>query len=217
VKQLADTGEVNPRYVVRAPIDGQVVRREVTLGEVVGPDMEALLTLADLNTLWVIADVPEKRLPGVVVGSPATISCDGINKTTLEGKVAYIAPELDKETRTGQIRIEIQGGAEGVNPGMFTQVHLSLRDGQVKDPGEVIAVPEAAVQTFEGGPTVFIEAPNEPSSFIARRVETGPSNGEMVPILSGLEEGTRIVVEGAFIVKAELVKGEMEGKTCSGH
>ena len=104
-----------------------------------------------------------------------------------------------------------------VSPGMFAQVSLLCGAEGETAAEETLAVPDAAVQMFEGGPTVFAEVPGEPGAFAARRVEIGPSNGTLVPILSGLEEGTPVVVEGAFVIKAEIANGIMEGKTCSGH
>jgi cobalt-zinc-cadmium efflux system membrane fusion protein len=217
VNRLVRTGEVDPRYIVSAPLDGQVVKREVTLGEIVGPDRETLVTLADMNTLWVLADVPEGRISSIAIESAAIVTVEALGGRTLQGKVSYVAPELDKETRTVQVRVEIQDAKTGISPGMFAQVCLSLGQAGNPVPVETLAIPEAAVQTFEGGPTVFIEVAGEPGAFVSRRVEVGPSNGLTVPILAGLEEGTRIVVDGAFVIKAELVKGVMEGKTCSGH
>ncbi|MEQ1737343.1 MAG: efflux RND transporter periplasmic adaptor subunit, partial [Rhodoglobus sp.] len=68
VEELAKTSEIMPRYTIRAAIDGQVVQREITLGELVSPDRESVMVLADTSTLWVLADLPEARLPAVAVG-----------------------------------------------------------------------------------------------------------------------------------------------------
>ncbi len=217
MKRLIATGEVNPRYTVRAPIDGQVVQREATLGEVVGPDRETLLTLADMETLWVLADVPENQIRRIAIKSPATVTLEALGSEQFHGKVSYVAPELNRETRTVQVRVEIEDVTAPISPGMFAQVHLVFDQSANQVPVETLAVPEAAVQTFEGGPTVFVEVAGEPGAFAARPVKVGPSNGVAVPVLAGLDEGARVVVDGAFIIKAELVKGVMEGKTCSGH
>lgn len=218
IARLVSTGEINPRFAVRAPIGGQVIHRESTLGEVVGPEREALITLADMKTLWVLAEVPENRIQRVALNSLASVTLEALGDQTFKGKVSYIAPELSKETRTLQVRVEITDADAPISPGMFAQVHLALeRTADAAAAGETVAVPEAAVQTFENSPTVFVQAANPPGTFAARPVKIGPSNGTSVPILSGLDDGTPIVVEGAFVIKAELIKGEMEGKTCSGH
>ena len=217
IKRLIATGEINPRYIVHAPIGGQVVQREATLGEVVGPDREALLTLADMKTLWVLADVPESQIRRIAIDSPSTVTLEAFGDQRFRGKVSYIAPELNKETRTVQVRVEIEDGTAPISPGMFAQVHLAFEQTANQAPVEMLAVPEAAVQIYEGGPTVFVEEAGKPGTFAAQPVKVGPSNGVAVSILSGLDENSRVVVDGAFVIKAELVKGVMEGKTCSGH
>jgi len=217
IAHLVATGEVQPQYSVRAPLAGCVVQREATLGEIVAPERDALLVLADLKTIWVLADVPEIQLHRVQLGAPARIGVDAIPGQTFEGKVAYIGPELDKGTRTGQVRVAIANGHSPLKPGMFAQIRLPL--GNQSDPKAdgMIAVPETSVQTFEGGPTVFVEVEGEPNTYAAKRIEIGPAIGGRIPVLAGLEEGMRYVNGGSFIVKAQLAKATMEGKTCSGH
>lgn len=216
--RLVETGEVNPRYTVRAPLDGRVVQREATLGEVVGPDRESLMVLADMRVLWVLADVPENRIHQVELGVPAIVTIAALAGQSFTGKIAFIAPELSRETRTAQVRIEIEDGKTPIKPGMFAQVHLDLNHttGGLTQ-AETLAIPDAALQNFEGGKAVFVAVADEPGSFAARQIKPGPAYGRMVPIESGLEEGEQVVVEGAFVIKAELAKGIMEGKTCSGH
>jgi cobalt-zinc-cadmium efflux system membrane fusion protein len=109
VTALEKTKEIDPKYMVRAAIDGQVVEREATLGELVGPDREALLVLANMQTLWVVADVPEAKLEDVAVGSRARIQLAGRARQAIEGAVSYIAPVLDPSTRTAKVRIEVIG------------------------------------------------------------------------------------------------------------
>jgi membrane fusion protein, heavy metal efflux system len=217
IDRLIATGEINPRYTVHAPISGQVIQREATLGEVVGPDREALLILADMKTLWVLADVPENQIRQVAINSQSKVTLDALGDQQFKGYVSYIALELNEETRTAQVRVVIEDGAAPISPGMFAQVHLVCEQTSDKEPVAMLAVPESAVQMYEGGPTVFVEVTGEPGAFAARPVKTGISNGKAVPILAGLDEGERVVVDGAFVIKAELVKGIMEGKTCSGH
>jgi len=217
VKQLLETGRINPRYSVRAPLSGCVVEREATLGEVVGPERDALLVLADLSTLWVLADIPENLLPRITIGSSATLTVGAIQGRRFTGRVGYIAPALEKATRTGQVRIEIADGRLPLRPGMFAEVRLHLKDDWGKEPPLALVVPEAAVQMVEGEPAVFVEVAGEPNTFAKQAVKVGPAVRGMIPILAGLQEGKPIVVEGTFLLKAELIKAIMEGKTCTGH
>jgi cobalt-zinc-cadmium efflux system membrane fusion protein len=204
VNALKATGEIDARYEVRAPIAGTVVEREATLGEVVGPEREALMILADLSTYWVMADVPEARIARVAVDSPAWVTIAALGRDAVEGRVTYIAPQLNAATRTTPVRVEIAGGIPGLQAGMFGQVEMVGADASTT--ATVLAVPESAVQTVEGGPAVFVPVPNEENTFAKRAVTVGPRVGRWTPILSGLAEGEPVVVGGSFILKADLGK-----------
>jgi membrane fusion protein, heavy metal efflux system len=208
------TKEISPKYTVYAPLSGRVIEREATLGEVVGPDRDALMVLADMTTLWVLADVPEARVHEIALDSTATVTVKVGVERSHEGRVAYIAPALDKATRTAQVRIEVHDSHTDLRPGMFTEVKLNCA---ATTSGLTLAVPESSVLTVEGAASVFAAVPDEPNTYARKAVETGPAIGSMLPIISGLEEGALVVTDGAFILKAELAKSEMEGKTCSGH
>lgn len=207
VEELAKTGEISPRYTVHAPIDGQVVQREVTLGELVSPDREALLVLADTSTLWVLADVPEARLHEIAVGAKSRVAVGTTGARRFEGQVAFVAPLVDAATRTAQVRIEVPAAALTLKPGMFAQVEIVATDPANPEAAPMVAVPDEAVQTVEGGPAVFVPVKGEPNTFAKRAVTVGPSVGGLVPILGGLVEGEEFVVAGTFILKAELGKG----------
>lgn len=215
MEALTKAGEINSRLTIVAPIDGTVIEREATIGEIVNPERDALLVLADMTTLWVLADVPEGQLSKVAIGTSATVTVEALNNASIDGHVAYVAPEVNSETRTAQVRIELHDG-HVLRPGMFAKVKLAYSPGG-KQAAAVLCVPETAVHTFEGGPVVFLQSPEGPTTFVSRPVKVGEAVGEMIPVLSGVEEGAPIVVAGNFIIKAEMAKGIMEGKTCSGH
>lgn len=215
IEELARTGEISPRYSVTAPIDGRVVAREVTQGELVGPDRSAdpLMVLADTRTLWVLADVPEAHLHELAKGARGWVTVRtggaGGGAKRFEGRVSYVAPMVDAATRTAQVRIEVEAETlEGaLRPGMFAQVEIESTDPTLPEPVSAIAVPDEAVQTVEGGPAVFVPVEGEPGTFAKRAVTVGRAVGGLVPILSGLEEGDEYVASGTFILKAELGKG----------
>lgn len=210
VEELASTGEIAPRYTIRAAIGGQVVQREVTLGELVNPERESLMVLADTSTLWVLADVPEARLPSIALGAKAWVVVGSGTNNKYEGTVAFIAPLVDPTTRTAQVRIEVPSTALGngaVKPGMFAQVEIVATEAGGAEPTPQVAVPQEAVQTVEGGPAVFVPVAGEPNTFQKRALTVGPTIGGLVPVLAGLVEGEKFVVAGSFILKAELGKG----------
>jgi cobalt-zinc-cadmium efflux system membrane fusion protein len=210
VEKLAETGEVNPRFTIVAPLPGRVVEREVTLGELVNPEKEALIVLADTTTLWVLADVPEARLPEVAIGALAWLKSGAVNGHKHEGTVSYISPMVDPRTRSAEVRIAVQCDHGTLWPGMFVQVEVTAAARGNPDSPPVIAVPEDALQTVEGLPSIFVPVANEPNTFARRPVTIGKPVAGLVPVYSGLVEGESFVAAGSFILKAELGKASAE-------
>lgn len=213
----ADTSDLNvsgricSRDSVRAPIAGRVVERAVTLGESVGPDRESLMQIADLSVVWAVADVPEEKLANVHEASTMKLRVLALPGRSFEGKVTYVAPITDPDTRTGRINIELANPKGELRPGMFAEVEIEL---QSSTPGEgaqaVLAVPDDAVQTIEGSVSVFVPVKGKENTFARRSVKVGTQIGDMIPILGGVKEGEPVVVSGSFTLKAELCKGAGE-------
>ena len=203
VTTLAKTEKLDSTYRIRAPIDGRVIEREATLGELVGPDKERLLMLADLSTVWVLADVPEAELALVAEGAAVRISVATGGGEAFDGKVAHLSPELDAATRTARVRVEVSNADMHLRPGMFarTEIAANAAGGEL-----VLAVPGAAIQTVEGEPAIFVPVAGEPNTYAKRAVGIGPSIGGMVPVFAGLKDGEQYVSVGSFILKAELGK-----------
>ncbi len=210
VESLVKTGEINPRYTITAPMSGQVTQREVTLGELVSPDKEAILIIANTEVLWVLADVPEALLGQVKVGSKARVTVAAAGVAPFEGKVSFIDLALDPNTRTARVRIEVNGtDARSVRPGMFAQAELSaLAEHGNQD--SVLVVPDEAVQTVDGVTAVFVPVAGEANTFIKRDVKLGDAVGGLHPVQSGLKEGEQVVISGSFQMKAELGKGSAD-------
>lgn len=213
VEALAASGEVNPSFTIHAPIAGQVVEREVTLGELVSPERESLLIIADTTVLWVLADIPEARIHEVAVGATAWVKVGSVDAPRYEGSIAFISPMVDAATRTAQVRIEVRGSEQpgsALKPGMFAQVEIVASSPSASEPPAVVAVPEQAVQTVEGGPALFVPVPGEANTFAKRSVTVGKTVGGLIPIYSGLVDGEQFVAAGSFILKAELGKAGAE-------
>lgn len=210
VDELAKTGEIKPRFPVRAPLAGQVTEREVTLGELVSPEREHLLIIADMTTLWVLADVPEARLRGLKKGAAAHVTLAALPDEKVNGTVSFIAQTIDPATRTVKVRIEVKNGQGELKPGMFARAEISS-GGEEAAGDAVLAVPDEAIQTVEGRPAVFVPVGGEQNTFAMRAITVGKPVGGWVPVLSGLTEGDRIVVAGTFVLKADL------GKSGAGH
>jgi cobalt-zinc-cadmium efflux system membrane fusion protein len=205
VKVLEDRGTLNSRLPVRAPMDGQVIERAVTLGELVFPEKAKLLVLADTSKVWVVANVAEADLGAVTLGAAARVLI-GNGEEAHEGKVTYVGPSLDADTRTAWVRIELAAHQNKLRPGTFARASIETAAAR-----EALAVPAEAVLTVEGSAAVFVPVKGEEHTFAPRPVKVAEAVGGLVPIESGLTEGEPVVVGGAFILKADLGKAGAEG------
>jgi cobalt-zinc-cadmium efflux system membrane fusion protein len=204
VDQLGKTEQINPQFAVRSPIGGRVTEREVTLGELVAPEDDRLLVVADMTKLWVLADVPEAKLKGLKPQAEARVTLAAMPGEKLAGVVSFVSHAVDPATRTATVRVEVDNPAGQLRPGMFGTIEITTAG---DDAGaEVLAVPDEAVQTVEGGPAVFVPVEGEENTFARRAVTVGNRVGGWVPVLSGLKEGEPVVVSGTFVLKADLGK-----------
>lgn len=195
--------------ILRAPIGGTVIERTVNAGAGIEPG-KPLFTIADISTLWIIANVPEGRIGHLRLGTPAEIRSAELGENSIAGRVAYIDPVLNEQTRTGRVRIEISNPGERLKVGMFVEVNFKTPTD--KSSGEIaksVLIPEKAVQRIGERTIVFIPSNNKPGRYEVRDVHLGePVNG-FHPVISGVQAGERVVTEGSFILKTQLMKGEL--------
>jgi RND family efflux transporter MFP subunit len=204
IYELLKSGKVTPRYVVRTPLSGEVIERSVNLGELVKPEREKLFVVADTSVFWVWADVPEARVPEVAAGESAEIVLATGIEQKFSGVISHLAPSIDPETRSLRVRIDVKSNP-ALRPGMFAEVRLSGKP--AGDTAEaMLIVPQSAIQTVEGSTAVFVPVQGELNSFQARKVSVGACADGFACVISGLEEGEKIVTAGGPILKADLLK-----------
>jgi len=184
--------------VVRAPFAGVVTEFDVAAGELVEPDRE-LMTLTDMSTLWVLADVYEKDLAKVKVNSNVNIRVDAYPERIFVGRLTYVGDSIDPETRTAKVRCVIANPDGALKLGMFVRVSVPTNDNQ-----EVLTVLAAAIQQIDGQSVVFVR--QGPSRFERRNVEVGSVAGEVVEIRSGIRAGDVIAGAGSFYLKTALLR-----------
>ena len=200
--------------VVKSPLDGTVVERHATAGEVAAPEQD-LFVIADIDPVWVVGRAYESDLPQVRVGAPAMVRLKAYPERSWEGNIAYVAPTLDERTRTAEVRVELANPDGVLKPGSFATilpVGAAGNAGAVGDGGAargVLAVPAGAVQ--RDGERFLAFVSKDKKRFEQRVVLVGSRGREYVEILSGLAEGELVVVEGTFILKSEAAKHEMGG------
>ena len=203
-KQLADLPQEKDediaRYELRAPFAGVVLEKHITNGEHL--DMVAsCFTIADTSTVWCNVRIYPKDLAKVKAGQTVRVKVTG-QEGMRTGAIAMVNPMVSEKTRAAFVRVVLENQDGLLHPGVFVTASIVL--GEVQAP---IAVPVAALQTFENQDIVFALGDHE-SEFEAKAVQRGYSDGVLVEIKSGLEAGQKIVVRNSFILKAELGKGE---------
>jgi RND family efflux transporter MFP subunit len=199
VDNLREASQVVSEVFVPSPADGVVLARSVNPGQVVGPGHE-LFVVADLKTVWVIADVYEKDFGAVRVGAPASVVVPAQPSRTIHGRVAYIDPRVDPATRTAKVRVEIPKKEGELRIGMFVQVSFTASAGERRT-----VVPKIAVQSI-GGRTVVYVATTDEARFVERTVKLGADSGDAVQVLDGVKAGESIVTDGSFFLRAEAAR-----------
>lgn len=177
-----------------APYDGFVVKRNAFPKQQITPDTE-VYELADLSSIWVIAQVYEYELPEIQLGQTAKITLTYFPGKTYVGKVSYIYPDVDNTTRTAQIRIELPNPDFILKPDMYANVELEINY------GTHMTIPQEAVLDSGNQQTVFVALGN--GYFEPRMVQLGARLRDRVVVLSGLKPHETVVTSGNFLIDSE--------------
>jgi cobalt-zinc-cadmium efflux system membrane fusion protein len=168
--------------------------------------MQPLFRVADLSRLWLTVHAFERDAVRLKLGSPARITFAALPGQTFGGNVSVVGKQVDVDSRTVAVRIEVVNTRQLLRPGMSATAFVPLGRATEK----VIAIPTAALQRIENDWVVFI--PTSQDTFEIRPVGRGRDLGNEIEIVSGLRLGERVVVEGSFLLKAEAEKLRGEGK-----
>jgi hypothetical protein len=196
ISDLARAGEAPRTYVFRAPSDGMVIEKMAVVGQMIKAG-ERAYRLADLSSVWVLAQVYEQDLPFVRAGQNATVRVTYGPERMIEGRVEELLPQVEAQTRTATARIVLANPDASLRPGMFVDVRFVV---QLAD--AAVLVPDLAVLRSGERDTVFIARGN--GTFEPREIKLGVrSQGNFYEVLSGLDGGERVVVSGQFMLDSE--------------
>lgn len=211
VAKLAKQDETTPnistlrQYELRAPLSGRIVERKVDVGTTVGSqgDPADLYTVADLSTVWIELSVPTSDLAKVREGASVTVTPGREGGERKEqGKVIFVSPLLNAETRSARVIVALPNRDMGWRPGTYVNAELEVSRDKVP-----VRVPKSALQTIEGKRVVFVRTDE---GFEKREVELGRSDDDAVEVASGLKPGEEIAIANSFLLKAELGKSEAD-------
>jgi membrane fusion protein, copper/silver efflux system len=194
IDRVLATGQTIKNLTLYSPASGFVMERNVYPKQRLMPDT-MLYTIADLSRVWVIADVYEYEAPNVRLMQPATFTLAYMPGKVFRGKVSYILPQVDPQTRTIKVRIELENPGNVLKQEMYGDVEL--KTGGVRR----LTVPQSAVLNSGQKQTVFVDKGS--GYFEPRQVKVGAQLGGRVEILGGLKPDDRIVVGGNFLIDSE--------------
>ena len=187
-------GKAEPILTVYAPSTGVVLKREALPGKYVEPGT-TLYEVADLSTVWVMADIYESEVAAVKLNQPATVSFAAYPGEAFQGKASYIYPSLNTEARTVRVRLELPNPRLKLKPGMYGNV--SLRTDAVK----TLLVPKEAVLDTGLRQLVFLDRGQ--GIYEPYPVKVGRRSQDRVEVLQGIKEGDRVVTSAQFLLDAE--------------
>lgn len=199
----ADAGpgrEALNRYALRAPFDGVVIEKHLSIGEAVREDSQ-VFTVSDLGSVWAEISVPARDLDRVRTGSAVTVRSTA-SGLTVQGSVLHVGALLGEQTRAALARVVLRNPDLAWRPGLFVTVSLDVNRTEVP-----VAVHPGAIQSVDGKDVVFVRTAD---GFAQKPVRLGRRDGERVEVLEGLTAGEQVVVRNSFILKAELGKEAAE-------
>ncbi len=194
IQALEKSQEPMKTLTLYSPFTGHVLEKMVTRGQFVEAGV-ALFKIADLSVVWLIADIYEYELPSIRLGQKAVIEMAIYPGETFTGKVIYIYPYLDPQTRTAKVRFEFANPHGKLKPEMFANVEISV------NLGNRLAIPEGAV--IDTGVRKVVIVDRGSGYFEPREVKLGAKAGEVFEVLNGLKSGERVVTSANFLIDSE--------------
>ncbi|HEY5741348.1 MAG TPA: efflux RND transporter periplasmic adaptor subunit [Terrimicrobiaceae bacterium] len=186
---------------LKAPIDGIIIKRESSVGQLVDKSSD-IYTISDPADLWVIAEVKERDIAAVRIGQDAAFRVLAYPDTEFHGKVVRLGNQIETGSRTLEVRIETNNDDGELKPGMFADVEITttiMRD--------VLVIPDSALQSDGDNQVIFVALGD--NKFEKRVATLGMEQRGNVQVLDGIKAGELVVTEGSFILKSELLKGEL--------
>jgi len=194
IAELERTGATRKSLTIPSPTSGVVLTKRAIQGVRVVPG-EPLFEIANLERVWVLADVYESELAFVGIGTPATVTLSYLPGRTFTGNVTFVTPTVDPMTRTAKVRIEVDNRDGALKPDMFADVVIA------EPQREVTVVPESAVLATGKRSVLFVV--HEDGTLEPREVETGVKNDRWVEVRSGVEAGETVATQANFLIDSE--------------
>lgn len=199
-----DTSTLLP---LRAPFDGTLVELKAVVGQLANPEMN-LATVADLSRMTVCLDFQADSLVQLATGMPVIFQSDSLEGESFPGRITWISSSIDPKTRTGKAHAELDNSGGLLRAGLFGQGTVVLHENE-----EILSIPSDAVQWDGCCNLVFVQ--QEEDTFIPRKVRVGSESDGYSTILTGLLPGERVVTQGSYLMKTEILKSSIGAGCCA--
>lgn len=196
-----DTDHETDLIPIKAPADGVVITRKISVGSVASPG-EEIFTIADLSSVWMIAQVNEAQLGKLRVGAAVRVQVQAYPERSFTGRITKIGDQLDPATRTIQVRVELANAGGMLKPEMYCTAEIPVGGSE-----PAVYIPQSSVQQVNGQSVVFIQ--KNADRFEVRLVQTGKNMDASVEIMQGLQAGDRVVTQGSYLLKSQLLKASL--------
>lgn len=202
IRELESSRKLNSKYDILASIDGTVLERSVTVGQIVQPAELAFL-LADLSRVWLVADIPEQNAGDIVVGKAVEAEAAAFPGESITGHLSFVSATVNPESRTVRVRMNLANPRGRYKPAMLAT--MKLKDRVQRE----LVVPVTAVVRENNRDNLFIQT--GPSSFALREVELAGEFGDVRAIAKGVGPHETVILDGAFHVNNERKKALQGG------
>jgi cobalt-zinc-cadmium efflux system membrane fusion protein len=201
LSSLGKLGRILPSVEITSPIEGTVIERKVSVGQVVEPS-DQLYSIADLSSVWVVGDVPEQSARGVKINQHVEVYIPALGDVRLIGRIVFVADTVDPETRTVMVRTLVDNEKRNLKPAMLARMYITGVQ------NKKLVIPEGAVVREANRDHVFIAQGDD--HFLLVPVELGEAVGQVRPVLEGLDKNREIVLDGAFHLNNERKRADLE-------
>ncbi|SFJ52559.1 membrane fusion protein, Cu(I)/Ag(I) efflux system [Bosea sp. OK403] len=209
IAEIERSRKVTTSIVWTAPRDGVVTERNVVDGMKAAPG-DVLFRLADVSTVWALVDVNERDLPMIELGQAVTVHARGFVGRSFTGQVAVVYPQVNRQTRTTRVRVELANPEGILRPDMYVDAEIATGA-----QAPVITVPMSAV--IDSGTRQVVIIDKGEGRFEPRPVKLGQRNADFVEVRDGVAEGDQVVIAANFLIDAESnLKAALQGLTAAG-
>lgn len=206
IESFITSGNVNPLVEIKANTSGIVVAKNVNQGDYINQG-NVLLSVANLSQVWALFEAYESDLPFLKVGDNIDFTLQAVPGKTFSGKISFIDPILDRNSRTSKVRIVVPNSNGQLKPEMYASAKISA---SLKQFANEIVIPKSSILWTGKRSIIYVKQTDiESSAFLLREVDLGPSLGDSYVVLSGISEGEEIVTNGVFTIDAT---AQLEGK-----